>query len=211
VKTGLLGGTFDPPHLGHLIIAQDAALALALDRVLFVPAAIPPHKRGRSITPGPVRAEMLALATAADPRFGIDTLEIERGGASWTVDTLRALHERDGATEWTLLLGADQYAEFETWREPAAIRSLARIAVLTRGGRGGTGHAEDRDAAVPLAATPLADGAFGVNVSRIDISSTEIRRRVADGLPIRYLVPDAVAKFIFEKKLYVRNGTPQAG
>jgi nicotinate-nucleotide adenylyltransferase len=200
VKTGLLGGTFDPPHLGHLIVAQDAALALGLDRIVFIPAAVPPHKLGQPITPAPLRARMLELALDADQRFGIDALELERSGPSFTVDTLRDLSRREPATEWTLLLGADQFAEFSTWREPDEIRRLARLAVLSRGGNDG------RETAARAVA-----GVTAVPVTRIDISSTEVRRRVAAGRPIRYLVPAAVEQFIFEQGLYVRNGTPSAG
>jgi nicotinate-nucleotide adenylyltransferase len=200
VKTGLLGGTFDPPHLGHLIVAQDAALALGLDRIVFIPAAVPPHKLGQPITPAPLRARMLELALDADQRFGIDALELERSGPSFTVDTIRDLSRREPATEWTLLLGADQFAEFSTWREPDEIRRLARLAVLSRGGNDG------RETAARAVA-----GVTAVPVTRIDISSTEVRRRVAAGRPIRYLVPAAVEQFIFEQGLYVRNGTPSAG
>jgi nicotinate-nucleotide adenylyltransferase len=204
VKTGLLGGTFDPPHLGHLIVAQDAALALGLDRILFIPAALPPHKVGLPITPARLRVRMLELALAADPRFAIDPLELGRSGPSFTVDTLRDLHAREPGTEWTLLLGADQYAEFETWREPLEIRRLARVCVLSRGGDAGlTGAAGSTEAGASDVAAVL--------VTRIDISSTQVRRRVAVGQPIRYLVPEAVEQFIFEQGLYVRNGAPSAG
>lgn len=218
-RVGILGGTFDPPHLGHLIVAQDAALALGLDRIRFVPAAVPPHKQRAGITPAAQRLRMLELAIDGDPRFAIDTLELERSGPSWTVDTLRQLADREPETRWTLLIGADQYVEFETWREPDTIRRLATVAVMTRGGRHGgaadttaasRSGAADRHA--PTAAvTELPGGDVQVEVTRIDISATEVRRRVAAGLPIRYLVPHPVEQFIFEQKLYLRNGTTTAG
>ncbi|MGH7447306.1 MAG: nicotinate-nicotinamide nucleotide adenylyltransferase, partial [Longimicrobiales bacterium] len=107
MNIGIFGGTFDPPHVGHLIVAQDAALALGLDRILFVPASNPPHKRAVTITRGRVRARMLELAIAGDARFAMDTLELERRGASYTVDTLRDLAARDPGTRWTFLMGAD--------------------------------------------------------------------------------------------------------
>ena len=202
----MFGGTFDPPHTGHLIVAQDAALALGLDRVVFMPAAVPPHKQHSNISPPTVRQRMIELAIAGDPAFTLDTLELERTGPSYTVDTLRELQRRSSA-EWTLLLGADQYAEFHTWREPEEIRCLARIAVLERGGAG-----VNEDPSMPAATH---DGTRGgvthIRVTRIDISSTAIRERVAAGRSIRYLVPPAVETFIHDTGLYVRNGTPRAG
>jgi nicotinate-nucleotide adenylyltransferase len=219
VSIGVFGGTFDPPHTGHLIVAQDAALALGLDRILFVPAASPPHKQGAVLTAAPLRARMLALAIEGDERFGIDTLELERQGESYTVDTLRALHDRHPDVRWTLLMGADQYEEFATWREPVEIGRLARIAVLARAGERGVPSdslAGGRPASVGSpagrpAVQALTHGGVAVEVTRIDISATLVRRRVAAGLPIRYLVPPAVEQFIFEQHLYVRNGTPVAG
>lgn len=193
---GVFGGTFDPPHVGHLIVAQDAALALGLDRILFVPAARPPHKRDVAVSDAAIRAEMLAVAIGDDDRFAMDTLELARSGASYTVDTLRELARRDEETRWTLLIGADQYAEFDSWREPDEIRRIARVAVLMRGGT----HGGD-----------LGRGDVALDVTRIDVSATAVRARVAAGQPIRYLVPSAVEKFIFERKLYIRNGTSVAG
>lgn len=232
MKIGILGGTFDPPHVGHLIVAQDAALALGLDRILFVPAARPPHKKDVAVTPAGLRAEMLARAIEGDARFGMDPLELDRSGASYTVDTLSALARREPGTRWTLLIGADQYREFETWRDPDEIRRLAQVAVLMRGGtHGGTEaptvaaareNADDAVGGAGLdgvpdphltrpAAHPIVAGDLALAVTRIDISATAVRARVADGLPIRYLVPRAVEEFIFERKLYLRNGTPVAG
>ena len=199
MKTGLFGGTFDPPHNGHLVVAQDAMIALRLDRILFIPAAIPPHKVDVSISPAARRARMLELAIGDDQRFGVDRLELERNGPSWTVDTLRAV-------DWTLLIGADQYAEFETWREPEAVRSLARVAVLARGGTDGRGPVEPRNAHLPApGAVELGNGDVRVDVTRVDISATAVRQRVAAGLPIRYLVPSAVEAFIFEHRLYAET------
>jgi nicotinate-nucleotide adenylyltransferase len=205
VNVGLFGGTFDPPHTGHLIVAQDAALALGLDRILFVPAARPPHKTGTVVSPAPLRLAMLELAVGGDPRFVIDRTELERSGPSFTVDTLRTLAGAWPGTALTLLIGADQYAEFGTWREPDTIRQLARVAVLDRGP--GTGGAPGP----APAARPLGDGVVAVSVTRIDVSSTEVRRRVAAGLPIRYLVPAAVEQFIVDHRLYGRNGASVPG
>jgi nicotinate-nucleotide adenylyltransferase len=186
VRLGVFGGTFDPPHIGHLVAAQDALTSLALDRVVLVPAAVPPHKLDRTITPGRIRLELLRAAVAGDARFEVDDLELRREGPSWTVDTLRALGAARPDAELFLLMGADQYAELDTWREPDEIRRLARIAVLARAGT-----------EVPAGADRAA-----VNVTRIDITSTEIRRRVAAGLPIRFLVPAPVEALIARHGLY---------
>jgi nicotinate-nucleotide adenylyltransferase len=184
VRLGVFGGTFDPPHAGHLIAAQDAHGGLGLERVLFVPAGEPPHKPSHALSPARVRLELVRAAVAGDARFVVDDLELRRAGPSFTVDTLRALHAAEPAAELFLLLGADQYADLEHWREPAEIRRLARLAVLDREGR------------VPD------DGAERVRVTRVDISSTDIRRRVAAGRPVRYLVPDAVEALIRRHGLY---------
>jgi nicotinate-nucleotide adenylyltransferase len=196
VNVGIFGGTFDPPHTGHLIVAQDAALVLGLDRILFIPAARPPHKARRVISSADLRLRMLQLAVEGDDRFDIDALELDRAGPSYTVDTLRELSRREPDVSWTLVLGADQYAEFDTWREPETIRELARIAVLTRAGGG---------------SVTAADGAVVLDVTRIDISSTVLRARVAAGEPIRYMVPQAVERFIHERQLYSRNGAGAPG
>ncbi|CAN5674636.1 nicotinate-nucleotide adenylyltransferase [soil metagenome] len=198
MRIGLFGGTFDPPHTGHLIVAQDAALALGLDRILFIPAGQPPHKEPRSVTPAELRVGMLELALGGDDRFAIDRLEVEREGASYTVDTLGELQRRWPGAELTLLIGADQYAEFDSWQRPDEIRQRVRLGVLTRAGSGAAGPAIGPDAAV-------------VEVTRIDISSTALRKRVASGLPIRYMVPAAVERFIFERQLYSRNGPVVTG
>jgi nicotinate-nucleotide adenylyltransferase len=187
VNVGIFGGTFDPPHVGHLVVAQDAWSALALECVRFVPAAAPPHKTGAPLTPGPVRAELVAAAIGDDARFALERMELERPGPSYTVDTLRALRLRAPAERLVLLIGADQWAEFSTWREPDAILELARVVVLTREGQ---------------AVQPGDARAERLPVTRIDVSSTEIRRRVRRGEPIRYLVPERVERKIREHGLY---------
>jgi nicotinate-nucleotide adenylyltransferase len=196
VNTGIFGGTFDPPHVGHLIVAQDAALALGLDRILFVPAAVPPHKSDRELTPAALRLSMLELAIEGNDCFLTEPLELHRAGPSFTVDTLRELHYREPATAWTLLVGADQYTEFSSWREPATIRGLARIGVLSRAGS---------------KAVRETDGVRAIDVTRIDISSSAVRARVAAGRPIRYMVPPAVEQFIADRRLYVRTGAAVTG
>jgi nicotinate-nucleotide adenylyltransferase len=185
VKLGVFGGTFDPPHIGHLIAAQDAKSALGLDRVIFVPAAVPPHKRDDTVSAPGTRLAMVQAAIAGADGFEVDDLELRRGGPSWTVDTLRELAARLPGSELFLLIGSDQYAEFESWREPDVIRQLAKVAVLTR--ENGAGQAA---------------GVHTVRVTRIDVSSTDIRRRMAEGQPIRFLVPAAVEALIRLHGLY---------
>lgn len=187
MRIGLFGGTFDPPHVGHLVVAQDALTQLPLDRVIFVPAATPPHKRDRVVAPAELRLAMVRAATESDDRFAVDDIEVRRGGASYTVDTLRTYRADQPEDELFLIMGADQYAEFDTWRESAEIRRLARLAVLARAG-------ETHGAAT--------GGAAAVRVTRIDVSATEIRLHVARGEPIRYLVAPAVEAIIRANRLY---------
>lgn len=186
MRLGLFGGTFDPPHIGHLVAAQDAAEALALDRVLFIPAGTPPHKPPGSVTAADVRLDLIRLATADTPAFVVDDREIRRAGPSWTVDTLAGLRAEDPAADLHLLIGADQYAAFDTWRDPARIRSLCRIAVLDR--EGGSGQ--------------LTGGDIRVRVTRLDIAGRDIRERVAHGRSIRHLVPAPVEAEIRVRRLY---------
>lgn len=191
MRLGLFGGTFDPLHVGHLIVAQDAIAALRLDRVLLIPAGIPPHKAGMAVTPGDARLEMLRLATRDDHRFSVETLELERDGPSYSVDTAQALRERYPDDELFLLIGADQYREIATWREPARLAGLVRIGVLARAGLGEV---------VATEGTPVE--AVSVPVTRVDISSTSIRQRVKTGQSVRYLVPAVVEEYIGKHKLY---------
>lgn len=193
MRIGVFGGTFDPVHVGHLVAAQDAWAALGLDRVAFIPAAEPPHKRGRVHSPAELRLAMLRAATADDPRYVVDDVELRRSGPSYTVDTLRELRERDPRGALFLLLGVDQFREFHTWREPETIAELATLVVISRGG-------------VEAAPSPLNVRYRRVAVTRVDISSTAIRSRVAAGEPIRYLVPDAVEAVIRREALYRRGG-----
>jgi nicotinate-nucleotide adenylyltransferase len=189
VKIGIFGGTFDPPHVGHLIVAQDAYEALALDRVLFVPAGVPPHKAGLTLTDAAVRMRMVEAAISGDDRFATSDVELRRSGPSYMVDTLRILHEEDPSAELHLLLGADQFRELHTWRSPEEIARLCRLILLSRGGV---------DAAPP----GLDVQHQHVPVTRIDLSATDIRERAAHGRSIRYLVPQAVERIIFEERLY---------
>src|SRR5690606_3421210 len=220
VRLGVFGGTFDPPHIGHLIVAQDAALALALDRVLFVPAGTPPHKRDRQLSPAAARLAMVQAAIAGNDRFGLDPWELEQPGPSYTLETLRYLRRQYPDAELWLLIGSDQWAEFATWRAPEGILAMARVGVIARAGdqiltADGAESAElnpgggeptavyaERSGSQGLQAYVVQGRVAAVNATRIDISSSEIRRRVGLGESIRYLVPDPVIEIIFREQLY---------
>jgi nicotinate-nucleotide adenylyltransferase len=191
VRLGIFGGTFDPPHLGHLLPVIDAAETLRLDEVRFVPAAVQPFKVGRSTTAPAHRLAMTQRLVAGVPRFVADGTEIERSGVSFTVDTLAAMAAASPGAERFLLLGADAFALFDQWRDPQRILSLATIAVLVRGGD-----------VMPDVGSRLGAGVQLLHTRRVDISSTELRARVADGRTIRGFVPDAVADYIAEHRLY---------
>jgi len=197
LRIGILGGVFNPPHLGHLVCAQEALVQLALDRVLFVPVGEAPH---RSVELDPGAGTRLALCRAAvtgDDRFEASSMEIDREGPSYTVDTLRSLAAAAAREdELVVILGGDQAAELPRWREPAAVLSLASVAVTTRGG---VGPAKVR---ARLETLPGSDRAVFFSMPRIDVSSTLVRRRIAERLAIRYLVPEGVEALIAERGLY---------
>ena len=197
MRLGILGGTFNPLHLGHLICAQEAHLQLRLDRVILIPAAQSPHKPFDEDDPGAEhRLALCRLAAAADERFGVSSMEVERPGPSYTVDTLRELHSREPDSELYLIVGGDVAAGLSTWREPEQVLSLAELAVATRRG---TPRRSIDDALRGLSGGERA--AF-FEMPTIEISSTDIRRRVQSRKPIRYLVPEAVANYIDEHRLY---------
>jgi nicotinate-nucleotide adenylyltransferase len=184
---GLFGGSFDPVHHGHLIVARIAAETLGLAEVRFLPAREQPFKIGRHAAAAEHRTAMLRLAIEGAPGFGLETIELEREGASYTVDTLRALRAREPGMELALLIGADAAADFPKWREASAVAELARVVVFDRAG-------------APSVALP---GAWRtIDVPAIEISATEIRRRARQALSIRYWVPDAVAEYVATHGLY---------
>jgi nicotinate-nucleotide adenylyltransferase len=180
---GILGGTFNPPHLGHLVMAQEARDQLGLDRVVLMPAGVPPHKDVVGADPGAAaRLELCRLAAAGDDGVAVCDVEMRRAGPSFTVDTLRVLHERDPELDLTFIVGGDMAETLPSWREPEGVLGLARLAVAERSG-----------------------------MPRLDISSSDIRERVAGGRPIRHLVPDAVAAEIAAHGYYrPRSGSPVA-
>jgi nicotinate-nucleotide adenylyltransferase len=188
---GVFGGTFDPVHVGHLLLAERAREELGLDRVLFIPAHIPPHKRtATSIVTGEHRARMLELAVASNPSFFVSRHELNRQGISYTVDTLESLQNTEPRPLLWLLIGADNAQDFRSWRDPGRIAELASIAVWRRPG-------------TDLPAELLREFRFRtVRAPLIDISSSEIRARVALDRSIRYLVPEPVADYIECHGLY---------
>ena len=196
-RVGILGGTFNPPHIAHLICASEAAAQLDLDRVLLTPVALPPHKELTS-DPGPAkRLELCRLAVDGDERLGVCDLEVRRGGPSYTVDTLRELHERTPEDHLTFIVGGDIALGLPSWHEPAAVLGLARLAVAERSGTG-----REEVTALLAASFPEAPAPVFFDMPRMDISSSLIRRRVAEGRSIRYLVPEPVAGHIARERLY---------
>jgi nicotinate-nucleotide adenylyltransferase len=203
LRLGVLGGTFDPPHIGHLILADEARLALALERVLFVPAGAPWRKAGRELSPREHRLAMVRLAVDDNPHFAVSTLEIDRQGPSYTADTMAELREQFGRqTEIFFIMGADSLADFPHWHEPQRILELARLAVAERpepedvGLEGGL--AEDL-------ARAMRERVVWLPMPLIAISASSVRERVRQGLPIRYWVPPAVEEYIRRHGLYVEG------
>lgn len=203
MKVGIFGGTFDPPHVGHLLAASDAFDALGLQRLLFVPNARQPLKTDILQSTPEDRLAMVKLAVADDARFDVDPLEVERGGMSFSVDTLEAMAERAPDDERFFLVGADAGHTFAQWKAPQRIGELARLAVLQRaldsGDRPGD---EEARAGIVAVIGPKAPPPVMLRTRRVDVSSTEIRVRVRDGRSIHGFVPEAVARFIHERGLY---------
>jgi nicotinate-nucleotide adenylyltransferase len=218
-RLGVFGGTFDPIHVGHLRAAEEAAEALGLERVVFVPSAAPPHKHRRSgdpLAPAASRLAWVRLAVDGNPRFEVDPLEIERGGPSFSVDTLRSIGAQVAPERPVFLIGEDAFAELGTWREPEKVLTLAHFAVLTR---------------PPLRRGPLADGlspalradlelaADGhsarhrsagtwirrVEITALDVSASDLRARLRQGRSVRYLLPEAVRAAVLASGAYGRS------
>jgi nicotinate-nucleotide adenylyltransferase len=199
MRLGILGGTFNPPHLGHLIAAQEAHHQLGLDRVLLIPARIPPHKPVEHEPGAEHRLELCRRAVGSDPRFAVSDLELARPGPSYTVDTLEELHSQTPDSQLFLIVGGDVAAGLPRWHEPERVLSLATVAVARRRG---TARSAVNQALARIAG---GDRAEFFQMPRIGLSSTMVRRRVRAGAPIKYLVPDAVASYIDEHQLYGGN------
>ena len=202
MRIGILGGTFNPPHLGHLICAQEAYLQLGLDRVTLIPARIPPHKAVEDEPGAEHRLELCRLAVRGDEeRFDVSGAEIDREGPSYTVDTLEELHARAPDHQLFLIVGGDIAAGLPGWREPERVLSLATLAVAKRRGTS--------QETVGEAVGSLRGGerAQFFHMPRIGISSTMLRDRVRAGQPIRYYVPDALVSYIERHRLYAGVGS----
>jgi len=197
-RVGLLGGTFNPPHLGHLVCAQEAHAQLGLDRVLFLPVHAPPHKEAVGDPGVEVRVALCEAAVAGDARFAVSRAEADVPGRSYTVDTLNRLHDACPEDQLTFIVGGDMAASLPQWREPQAILELCTIGAAARDGVGRAEVLERLDRELPGASSRIRF----FDMPRIDISSTLIRRRVAAGEPVRYLVPDGVAATIEREGLY---------
>jgi nicotinate-nucleotide adenylyltransferase len=192
-RIGVFGGTFDPPHRGHVSVASDVADALQLDSVLWIPARRSPLKPEQPLSPAAVRLEMVQAAAEADPRFVVDGRELKRPPPSYTMDTLAELRREYGAdAELFLIIGIDQYRALDEWHEPERVRSLCTIAVMDRAGEG-------IEAAEGIEAE---EGVVAVRVGRVDVSSTAVRARVAEGGSIEGMVPPGVAEIIRREGLY---------
>jgi nicotinate-nucleotide adenylyltransferase len=197
-RVGILGGTFNPPHIGHVLCAQEALWELQLDRVMLIPVHTPPHKEAPEDPGVEHRVELCRRAAAGDPRLEVSRVEADRPGPSYTVDTLRDLHERAPTQDQlTFIVGGDQAHGLPSWREPEALLELAELAVAEREG---VGRADIVQALERLGGA--AERVRFFTMPRVDVSSSLVRRRVAAGQPIRWLVPDAVAAYIESAGLY---------
>lgn len=206
MNIGVLGGTFDPIHLGHLIVAEEARERLGLAQVIFVPAGQPWMKGGKSITPGWERLRMAELAVESNPFFCVAANEVERSGPTYTVDTLQELQrDLDPDSRLRFIVGMDSLEQFHRWKDPEKLLELCQLVVVNRPGHQGV----DINTLVgrfPQAGTRLSL----LTVPRIEISATDIRRRVSQGISVRYLVPEAVEAYIREHRLYLSDPPPDS-
>jgi nicotinate-nucleotide adenylyltransferase len=196
LRVGILGGVFNPPHVGHLVCAQEAVVQLELEKVVFVPVGQAPHREHESDPGAEVRLEMVELAAGDDARFAISRAEVDRPGPSYTADTLRELRDKAPDDEIFLILGGDQAAALPDWHEPETVLALATVAVVERSNwsRNAIG--------IKIGRLPGAERIRYLDMPIIQVSSSAIRRRVGEGKPIRYLVPDKVANYIGANGLY---------
>ncbi len=195
-RVGILGGTFDPPHMGHLVIAQEALTQLGLAQVIFAPTRQPPHKIGNAITPIEHRVEMVRRAIAPHLQFMLSRVDVDRAGPTYTVDTLRLLREQLGPVDLYFIMGMDSLASLLTWHAPEELIRLCRLAVFNR-----PGFAVDLDA-LEAQLPGVRERVALLSAPTLDIAASDLQRRVRAGLPITHLVPEAVAAYIAEQGLY---------
>jgi len=198
LRLGIIGGTFDPIHFGHLLAAEETRTTLHLDRVLFVPAALPPHKQGLPVLPIDHRLAMVELAIADNPAFSASTVDIDRPGPHYTVDTIRRLRDqwKTGVQETFFIMGADSLAQLPTWHQPRRLIESCRLAVVRRSGYGT--DLADLEAALPGVSRRL----DWVDMPAVGISATDLQCRVREGRSIRYQMPAAVARYVSHHNLY---------
>ena len=198
MRIGILGGTFDPVHLGHLLIAEESRSCLQLDQVLFVPAGRPWLKEGQPLTEAHHRVRMVELAISSNPHFQVRRDEVDRPGLSYTVDTLKELRsEVSAGAELFFILGLDAFESFHRWKEPERILELCRLLVVSR-----PGYADEERDRLLARYREHGDRICLLRVNSVDFSATEIRRRAAEGVSFRYQAPEAVERYILEQGLY---------
>lgn len=193
---GVIGGTFDPPHYGHLVLAENGRIQLELDSVVFVPAGVPPHKPEHPIMPPEDREAMVEVAIRGNPAFTLSRVDLDRRGPHYTVDMLGILGRVCPEATLFFLMGGDSLAEFSGWRNPAGVVAQAHLAVMER-----PGSSADLDA-LEEEIPGIDQRLVWLDAPFLDISGTDLRRRVREGLPIRYLVPPAVRRYVEEHDLY---------
>lgn len=200
MKIGILGGTFNPVHIGHLILAQDAMETFDLDKVLFVVCARPPHKPAALLAADEHRVAMLELALAGNPGFELCDLELRRGGTSYTVDTIRELQKQSPGDEFNFIIGSDSLPELRHWKEADALLGLCCFLVACRPGFDAEKITSETLGLSMLQTESLMANMFGGH--QVDVSSSDIRHRAAEGMSLRYLVPAPVDLYIMEHRLY---------
>ena len=198
LRIGIMGGTFDPVHYGHLVAAEGARYSFSLEKVIFVPAGAPPHKPGQLITDPRVRYRMTCLAVASNPFFCASDMEVEREGPSFTIDTVRSVMRRHPQTRVYFITGADALLEISTWKDFNILLSICNFVAATRPGYR---LMELKEKLGPLPDS-LKQNISYMEVPALAISSTDIRQRVREGRPIKYLLPESVENYIFENNLY---------
>ena len=197
MRVGVFGGTFDPIHIGHLVSAEEVRVKLELERVVFVPARLPPHKLDQVVSPVEHRLAMVELAIASNLHLAVSRVDIDRSGPSYTVDTIKLLKDEWGpGVEIYFIMGSDSLLDILTWHEPRRLIKLCRFAVVSR-----PGYQVDLDELDDLL-PGVASRVRMLNAPELAISSTDIQRRVREGLPIKYQVPEAVEDYIYQRKLY---------
>lgn len=218
MRVAILGGTFNPVHYGHLRVAEEAREAMGLDRVIFMPTSITPHKADELAAPAWARLEMLRIAVSGNPYFSVSDMEIERGGRSYTIDTVRELKGKDKGLEASLIVGNDSFNDITSWRDYEELMTLASFIVVHRPGYPVKKPAEALpvelarkfwyDSSSGSYMSPSGAGITYLGTTLLDISSSDIRRRVGEGGSVRYLLPPQVEEFISEHGLY---GGPSTG